>query len=594
MENGDGTNGPNGPAVGQKAEEKALWLTAMRDHLANIKAYTACLETADLSGTGEYQLVIADANKKLRLYSGTQQTSDGALLDQPVAISSFYADYAGDARKPLLAVASGPFIFIYKNLRPYYKFVLPPMDLVPQEVSVWEELAKGTLTRQKAWETLEALRDAGNYLSNRTMDLLNLDNPQQIDACYARWEQVPLTQHTVITCMATINKDRDEPGAVACLIIGTEDAKLCILEKSGDSIKKKIQLPAVPVQMLTSGLIDVDYRVVVMCRNGNIYVVKNGELTGVVLEIEAQPVAMVRMENQIVVATTTSHVHYYTLKGAKQATLSMPAPITNMCPLVQENLKQPKAYLVALANGEVRTYVGRSLLNKMNVFGVVTGMKVAKYGREESALIVVLASGSLLISMLPRRASISATKSADQGPPPEQDIPLNVPKRTNLYVELTKREKESAVDMHRVFQRDLCKLRLQTARAYVKILTDGVGTQSHTASTSVRLTAHVMGLGPQFRIKLTVQNTGAKALVNIPVVVTHNLDVYRIPKPHMLIPNLVPAVVYTYEVPGMCVAEDGAVSDTVQVCVCNPNSTVPIITALVKMPQLGNLDAVMQ
>jgi hypothetical protein len=29
-----------------------------------------------------------------------------------------------------------------------------------------------------------------------------------------------------------------------------------------------------------------------------------------------------------------------------------------------------------------------------------------------------------------------------------------------------------AVDMHRVFQRDLCKLRLATARSYVKIITD--------------------------------------------------------------------------------------------------------------------------
>jgi len=579
------------PAQAKKMEEKQLWLTAFKDHLANIRAYSACVETADLAGTGDFQLVIADAGKKLRLYSGTQQTSDGVLLDVPVAICSFYADYSGELRKPLLAVASGPFIFIYKNLRPYYKFVLPAMELLPQEVSVWEDVANGKLPRQKAFEALEALRDAGNYLSNRTMDLLNMDNPSERDAFFQRVEQFPLSQHTVITCMSTLNKDRDEPGAVACLVVGTEDAKLCILEKTGDAIKKKIQLPAVPVQLLTSGLVDVDYRIVVMCRNGNIYIIKNGELTGVVLEIEAQPVAMVRVENQIVVATTTNHVHFYTLKGAKQATLTMPAPITNICALVQENLKQPKAFLVALANGEVRTYVGRCLLNRMQVFGVVTAMKVAKYGREESSLIVVLQSGSLIISMLPRRAQISATKSAEQGPPPEQDIPLNVPKRTNLYVELTKREKDSAVDMHRVFQRDLCKLRLQTARAYVKILTDGVGTQSYVASASVRLTAQVTGLGPQFKIKLTVQNTGSKALANVPVVFTYNLDIYRLARPHLLFPNLVPAVVYNYEVAGTCVAEgDAAVADTIHVYVCNPTSAVPVITALVKMPQLGNAD----
>ena len=50
-----------------------------------------------------------------------------------------------------------------------------------------------------------------------------------------------------------------------------------------------------------------------------------------------------------------------------------------------------------------------------------------------------------------------------------QDIPLAVPKKTRLYVEQTDREREQAGDMHRVFQRELCKLRLATSRAYVKV-----------------------------------------------------------------------------------------------------------------------------
>ncbi len=48
-----------------------------------------------------------------------------------------------------------------------------------------------------------------------------------------------------------------------------------------------------------------------------------------------------------------------------------------------------------------------------------------------------------------------------------------VPKKTRLYVEQTQREREQASDMHRAFQRDLARMRLTTARAYVKILTDG-------------------------------------------------------------------------------------------------------------------------
>ena len=48
-----------------------------------------------------------------------------------------------------------------------------------------------------------------------------------------------------------------------------------------------------------------------------------------------------------------------------------------------------------------------------------------------------------------------------------------MPKKTKLYVEQTQRERDMAPEIHRRFQRDLCKLRLTTARAYVKTLTDG-------------------------------------------------------------------------------------------------------------------------
>ena len=54
-----------------------------------------------------------------------------------------------------------------------------------------------------------------------------------------------------------------------------------------------------------------------------------------------------------------------------------------------------------------------------------------------------------------------------------QDVPLSIPKKTKLYVEHTQREREQATEMHRIFQRDLCKLRLSTARAYVRMITNG-------------------------------------------------------------------------------------------------------------------------
>ena len=101
----------------------------------------------------------------------------------------------------------------------------------------------------------------------------------------------------------------------------------------------------------------------------------------------------------------------------------------------------------------------------------VISLRFGPYGREENSLIIVHGRGSLTIKIWRRTADIDAAINVI-GAPAEQDIPLPVPKKTKLYVEQTEREREFAPEMHRTFQRDLSRLRLETARAYVKTLTD--------------------------------------------------------------------------------------------------------------------------
>ena len=39
-----------------------------------------------------------------------------------------------------IAVASGPYVYVYKNLRPYFKFTLPPLDVDQAEQDAWTNI----------------------------------------------------------------------------------------------------------------------------------------------------------------------------------------------------------------------------------------------------------------------------------------------------------------------------------------------------------------------------------------------------------------------------------------------------------------------
>lgn len=103
----------------------------------------------------------------------------------------------------------------------------------------------------------------------------------------------------------------------------------------------------------------------------------------------------------------------------------------------------------------------------------IQAMRFGLFGREENSLILIHGpTGALSIRILKRLFDFEAVHQRIGNSLDQQETPLQVPKKTKLYVEQTQRECEQGALMHSVFQRDLCKLRLETARAYVKTLTE--------------------------------------------------------------------------------------------------------------------------
>lgn len=67
-------------------------------------------------------------------------------------------------RTPAIAVAAGSHVYVYRNLRPYFKFTLPSVDIASGELDVWDQLKAGSVTAEKAFETLSGLRCASACL----------------------------------------------------------------------------------------------------------------------------------------------------------------------------------------------------------------------------------------------------------------------------------------------------------------------------------------------------------------------------------------------------------------------------------------------
>ena len=64
--------------------------------------------------------------------------TENTIIDLPTGVATFFMDQ-NEPRTPAVAVASGPFIYVYKNLRPYFKFTLPSLEINQVEDDLWSQ-----------------------------------------------------------------------------------------------------------------------------------------------------------------------------------------------------------------------------------------------------------------------------------------------------------------------------------------------------------------------------------------------------------------------------------------------------------------------
>lgn len=181
---------------------------------------------------------------------------------------------------PNIAIVCESAVYIYKNMKPYFKFVLPSSEIPKEEAEIWTNFAD-IETLAPFLQNLNKLKAEGFQLSYKSNDILScqsVEEQKKLLISYKNLQNLP----NMPTCVQVIKKEAEEEYALSNLIIGTEMRTVLILDNQGTSIIKKMMLPSIPVVIIAHGLLEEQYKLIVGCRDDKIYFIRNGEVRRII------------------------------------------------------------------------------------------------------------------------------------------------------------------------------------------------------------------------------------------------------------------------------------------------------------------------
>lgn len=546
---------------GSETSESNFWLFAFRDSAANAQTFCDGIVLADVDGSGDYKLIVADEKKSMRIYSGMSEAPKTKLPSVPSGVATFFMP-SFSRHIPVVAVAVGSIVLMFGNNRPLYKYEIRPLSVDEEEAAVWTSLISGETSVQEAAKVLQRRLEQGVKVSSRTLEFLLLGDLKEKEGYVTSNAGKPLKQLDTVTCMSSIAYTAE--GEQSSLVIGTERRFLYLLDTSGAEALT-IELPDTPAFLLTTGYRMGDYCIVIAARHGPIYSVKNGYLTSTVIHPDGAVCGMTRYDKQIVVATASNTLTHFSLKGKRHFSIYFSQPIRNIATMTDFVTGEARGIIVSLENGELRVYCGQILCHTSQLFSPTISLRFGSYGREGSALAAVLQNGAVIVKFLHRNAlEMMQQKQQEVRESAEKDIPIPVPHLNSIFRTETEKEMKYGADMYRNFQYDLCHLRLLTDKKYIEsfcphLLTAGSAKKSTSPSStatnvlqksnsaapislfrhsSIHMTSSLEGMGSVFKIRVQLECSSPTQLEQLLLVCRYNTEMYHLPVSMIAIPPL--------------------------------------------------------
>ncbi|KAJ8683685.1 hypothetical protein QAD02_019477 [Eretmocerus hayati] len=403
------------------------WLDAIWEPNAQICTLPDGLNTLDVVGDGDVKLIAADLtsleNPKLRVFKAGDQTGEYPVAEIPSAVSGFYTDNI-DRKSSVLAVGAGSSVFMFKNMKPHFKFCLPQLTAHQKEQDIWykagldEELNVSTLA-----DDLDLLLgDIGAaHVSPRTLKFLSLE-PEIRRNFAEQYRRQPLVKLNVVTTLGAIRKD--SWGEVVChyLIVGTELGDVLIVDPRAYFVTDKQSIGWAPVTMATVGLWSGDGQIVLVSRDGRLGVMRRGSRFMPWEALSAPVVAIATMMSEgVAVATMNGSLFCFSKAGVKLWKIQLPGNPLDMVsvPVPQSGLS---LLAISIAGSGIRIYDQKHLVDTINTMDSISVIKYGRLGHEERAMTLVTCSGGLAIKILKRtaefgtRSCLTSSSSMSQFP----------------------------------------------------------------------------------------------------------------------------------------------------------------------------------
>ena len=592
------------------------------NNIARIRAFNTYIALGDILQDNNYRLIVIDTSKNLKIFKGNVLQDESKLSIFPAGLVVYYGDDPSSKNIiPLLAVAGGNTIFIYRNLKGIIKYPLPDQKMNGEESYIYQQYNNGLIDGNNCLNQLQNLADRlidinidddddndnvndndndndnenndnnnksntnkvkenkNEPLSQMTLELLSLKTEEDQLKFLEDNKTTKVLTRNYITCINYIKKDNsNDLKASSYLIVGTENCLIFLIDHNNKTPLLKKRIYEVPFIIEAQGGYNTDHKIFVSDRGYNVYILKKDTILNKF--IMPQPlVNLLIAKNNFYIGTIGNNYISYSFSGNIVFKINQPSIITCM-EIYYRKSEDLNIIIIALKNKEVRFYNDKKLIIIMNVHDNIFGMKYGKFQMTEDCLVLSTYSGIIMIKNFGNDIKFSEIKYEEKK---IEEGKILVPKKSVLFLDLVEREKENSFNMQNIFQNDLLRIRYKAMDSYVKMLKIGNAPQNYSSSSTIKISGSLEGLGPNFKLNLILDNSGHEPIINAILTLDFNRKLFYFDKENIILSIIMPHVPIKYSLPFKNISENGS-SGMIKIIIMDKFKNSPLIQTTIKVP----------